>query len=208
MFRSRAAAAAIFAPLAMQGIEGHIRPHFLQHAVMVSRLTSTMMALKPARRRLHSRPHPTHSDTLRSADQPPIRYGNRGLLGMSAGLFMWHLPAEADALDLPVEINAGRLLHLAADSLAQFFDLCGGGATFIDQEVAVQFRHLGRAPRQSRACPPCRSAARTCCSGGFLKVEPPVRLFTGWVASRLSVILSMAARMSAVTPGRPAGAPA
>ncbi len=38
--------------------------------------------------------------------------------------------------------------------------------------------------------------------GGFLKVEPPVRLLIGWVASRLSVILSISAAITAGSPGR------
>src|SRR5262245_22743548 len=39
--------------------------------------------------------------------------------------------------------------------------------------------------------------------GGFLKVEPPVRLLIGWVASRDSVILSISAAIAAGSPGAP-----
>ena len=40
--------------------------------------------------------------------------------------------------------------------------------------------------------------------GGFLKVEPPVRLLIGCVASRDSVILSISAAITAGSPGVPA----
>ena len=39
--------------------------------------------------------------------------------------------------------------------------------------------------------------------GGFLKVEPPVRLLIGCVASRDSVILSISAAIAARSPGAP-----
>src|SRR5262249_26075756 len=44
-------------------------------------------------------------------------------------------------------------------------------------------------PRQPAASISCHALA----PGGFLKVEPPVRLLTGWVASRASVIASISA---------------
>ena len=54
-------------------------------------------------------------------------------------------------------------------------------------------------PRQPAASISCQAL----CPGGFLKVEPPVRLFTGWVVSRLLVISSISAAIAAGSPGVP-----
>src|SRR5438067_10116558 len=44
----------------------------------------------------------------------------------------------ADALDLPFELDAGIFAHPRAHGLTQLLDIGGGGATEIDQKVAVQ----------------------------------------------------------------------
>ena len=66
------------------------------------------------------------------------------------------LSGDADALDLPFELDAGCLAHALAHGLAEFLDLRGRGAAFVDQEVAVQLGDLRRADRRSRAGRPCR----------------------------------------------------
>src|SRR5262249_36364628 len=61
------------------------------------------------------------------------------------------LSYHADALDLPVELDARRLLHALAHRLAQGLDVGGGGGAEIDQEVAMHLRHLGAAELEPTA---------------------------------------------------------
>ena len=84
------------------------------------------------------------------------------------------------------------LVHPLADGLAQQFDLRRGGIALVDEKVAVQLRNLGRTDREAPAAPPASINCQDFVPGGFLKVEPPVRLLIGCVASRLLVISSMA----------------
>ena len=60
----------------------------------------------------------------------------------------------------------------------------------------MHLRHLRVADAQAAAAGGVDQLP-SLCPGGFLKVEPPVRLLTGCVASRDSVILSISAAMAA-----------
>src|SRR5680860_1698287 len=57
----------------------------------------------------------------------------------------------AEALDLPFKLDAARLLHPRPHSLAERLDIGGAGIAFVDEEVAVQLRHLGVAHRKPTA---------------------------------------------------------
>ena len=52
---------------------------------------------------------------------------------------------NADALDLPIKLDAGACFHAAADCFAKLFDLRGRCPAFVDQEIAVKLGDLGRA---------------------------------------------------------------
>ena len=79
--------------------------------------------------------------------------------------------------------------------LTECLDVGGGGIAEIDQEIAVHLRDLRvarRRPRQPAASISCQAFW----PGGFLNVEPPVRLLIGCVASRDSVILPISAAIA------------
>src|SRR5882672_11067929 len=61
------------------------------------------------------------------------------------------LLCHADPLDLPFEIDAGILLHARPHRLAERLDIGRAGATLVDEEVAMQLRHLGGTHRQAAA---------------------------------------------------------
>ncbi len=79
---------------------------------------------------------------------------------------------------------------------AKRLDVGRGGRAEIDQEVAMQLRDLRAADDQPAAAGGVDQLPGLS-PGGFLKVEPPVRLLIGCVASRYSVILSISAAMAA-----------
>src|SRR5262249_6757680 len=58
---------------------------------------------------------------------------------------------HADALDLPIERDAGRLLYAPAHGLTQRLDVGRGRATEIDQEIAMHLRYLGIADLEPAA---------------------------------------------------------
>ena len=99
--------------------------------------------------------------------------------------------------------------HAAADGLAKLFELRRRSSALIDEEIAVELGNLRRADRENPRKPASSMSCQDLCPGGFLNVEPPVRVLTGWVDSRVSVISSMAAEISSpVARRRPAEAPA
>src|SRR6187200_206697 len=67
------------------------------------------------------------------------------------GYIRSRLGGDADALDFPVELDAGLFLHPPAHRFAQRLDVGRRGPAEIDQEVAVHFRHLGVADFQPAA---------------------------------------------------------
>ena len=109
---------------------------------------------------------------------------------------------HADALDLPFQRDAADRVHAAAHLLAQAFEVGGGGAAGVEQEVAVLLADLRAAARAGRGSRRRRSAPRPSGPGGLRKVLPPVRARTGCVASRLARISAMRAAMAAGSPGR------
>src|SRR5215470_4049764 len=60
-------------------------------------------------------------------------------------------PLHADPLDLPFKLDAGRFPNARAHRLAELLNLCGAGAAAVDEEVAMQLRHLGGPNRQAAA---------------------------------------------------------
>src|SRR6202048_4392144 len=58
---------------------------------------------------------------------------------------------QADALDLPFQLDAGIILHARAHGLAEILDIRRGGTAKIDQEVTVQLRTLSIAEPQPAA---------------------------------------------------------
>src|SRR6266851_9607472 len=62
-----------------------------------------------------------------------------------------NLLRHADPLDLPFEIDAGCLPDARPHRLAERLDVGRAGATLVDEEIAMQVRHLGGAHRQSAA---------------------------------------------------------
>src|ERR1700680_5169313 len=58
---------------------------------------------------------------------------------------------QADALDLPFQLDAGIVLHAPAHGLAEVLDIRRGGTAKIDQEVTVQLRDLSIAEPQPAA---------------------------------------------------------
>ena len=75
-------------------------------------------------------------------------------------------------------------------------------AAEIDQKVAVHLRNLRATDLQAAAAGGVDQLPGFA-AGGFLNVEPPVRLLIGCVASRNSVILSISAAMTAGSPRSP-----
>src|SRR5665213_1876459 len=61
------------------------------------------------------------------------------------------LGLHADALDLPFQHDAGMVFHPRAYGLAKRLDIGGSGAIEIDEEVAVQLRHLRLSDAQAAA---------------------------------------------------------
>ena len=94
------------------------------------------------------------------------------------------LRRNADALDLPVQLDAGGFLHAGADRFAEFLDLRGGGAALVDEEIAVELGDLAPGPMAKPRMPALSMSCQDLWPGGFLKVEPPVRVLIGWVDSR------------------------
>src|ERR1700733_8868105 len=64
---------------------------------------------------------------------------------------MLSLRRHADPLDLPIEIDTGDVAHARAHGLAECLDVGRAGAALVDQEVAMQLRHLGGTDRQATA---------------------------------------------------------
>src|SRR5690349_1936596 len=93
----------------------------------ILRFTSTGVTWKPARRSASEQASPVERLTSRSADQPPIRTATWVKRGSRSGM-VGALRRNPNTLDLPVELDAGLVLYAMADGLAQFFDLCRGGA--------------------------------------------------------------------------------
>ena len=52
------------------------------------------------------------------------------------------LERNADALDLPVEIDARRFVYPAAHSLAKLLKVGGARSALIDEEIAVKLGNL------------------------------------------------------------------
>ena len=67
----------------------------------------------------------------------------------------------------------------------------------------MHLRHLRAADASSPRQPAASISCQALWPGGFLKVEPPVRLLIGCVASRDSVISSISAAIAAGSPGAP-----
>ena len=63
--------------------------------------------------------------------------------------------------------------------------------------------HLGVADSQAPGSPAASTSSQAFCPGGFLKVEPPVRVLTGWVEERASVMAFISARIVCRIAGRP-----
>src|SRR5688572_2773716 len=106
----------------------------------LSRSASTATALMPLFSSDSCTFLPLHSDTSRSADQPPMSTATRPkTLGSVMRLFMTRLAHDAH---LGNELDAGALAHDAADVLDQALDVRGGRARAGDDEVRVQRRHF------------------------------------------------------------------
>src|SRR5581483_4095660 len=58
---------------------------------------------------------------------------------------------NAEAFDLPFELDAARLLDPRAHRFAEFLDLGAGGVALVDEEVAVHLGDLGVADREPAA---------------------------------------------------------
>src|ERR1700720_1279261 len=139
---------------------------------------SRMRTHRPARPRASavvSPPRPPPTMTIVSL--PPIQTSSCPRLSRASTPFLWHLgkqdvdgrdehghddversppytPASSllchpDPLDLPFEIDAGRFPDTRAHHLAQCLDVGRAGAALVDEEVAMQLRHLGSPHRQS-----------------------------------------------------------
>src|SRR5262245_12388479 len=90
------------------------------------------------------------SAVVRPPSPPPtMRMGSRA--NIKAANNARRLPYHTNPLDLPVEIDAGGLLHAGAHGLAQGLDIGGGGVAEVDQEVAVHLRDLGVADLDAAA---------------------------------------------------------
>ncbi len=116
-----------------------------------------------------------------------------------------HLAARHEvphATDFPFELDAVFVAHLLPHHLAQHLDLEGIGLAEIEQEVGVQFAHLGAAKRQSPAAG-FIDQRQLDWPSGFLNVEPPVLALVGCEASRFSVISRMRERISSGSPANP-----
>src|SRR3546814_12991506 len=105
-------------------------------------------------------------------------------------------------LYLPLKLDAAVLLDAAAHFLPQRFDVGGRRLAEIQQEIAMFFRHLGVADCQAPATGGV-DLLPGLVPGGFLKVEPPVRLLSGWLASRSEAMRSLSGPMPARSPGPP-----
>src|SRR5215831_14298498 len=94
------------------------------------------------------RPRRASASAVVSPPSPPPQMRMGLSLAIAA---LAELAYHADALDLPVERHARRLLHAFPHGLAQCLDVgCGRGAE-IDQEIAVHFRHLRIADLEAAA---------------------------------------------------------
>ena len=128
-----------------------------------------------------------------------IRSGRLGSLpSWRAKLFL----PQADALDLPFQIDAGIVLHARAHGLAEILDIRRGGTAKIDQEVTVQLRDLSIAEPQPAATR-CVDELPSLLSGRILERRTPRAALDGWVASRASVILSISAPILPASPRAP-----
>src|SRR5689334_12409068 len=58
---------------------------------------------------------------------------------------------EAEALDFPFELDAGRLENLATHFLAQIFEIVARRLPHVDHEVAVKRGHLRAADNEAAA---------------------------------------------------------
>ena len=117
-------------------------------------------------------PLPLVSDTSRSADQPPISTDDMQPIHDS-------LPPAGS----PIRDRRRLLAHAPAHFLAERLDVGGRRLAEVEQEVAMLLGDL--APPTVRPRQPAASISfQALVPGGFLKVEPPVRLRSGWLASR------------------------
>src|SRR5437764_7411894 len=80
-----------------------------------------------------------------------VRNHNEGTLAGDESSSGRGLLRHSDPLDLPVQRDAGILLHALAHGLAQRLDVGGGGTAEVDQEIAVHLRHLGVAELEAPA---------------------------------------------------------
>ena len=104
---------------------------------------------------------PVERLTSRSAEMPPYRTATRVMAnrhlpcrGGGGGVnhdYLRLARRNADAVDFPFQRHAGRGEHAAAHFLAQPFEVGGGGAAGVDQEVAVLLRYLRAAAGQAAA---------------------------------------------------------
>ena len=90
---------------------------------------------------------------------------------------------NAEALDLPFELDPARLLDPRAHRLAELLEIGAGGIPLVDEKVAVHLGDLGVADRKPAAAGRVDQLPGLL-PGGFLKVEPPVRLLIGCTSSR------------------------
>src|ERR1700733_10014058 len=98
--------------------------------------------------------------------QPPPARGGRGLYWHSCDCLR---PSRrhADAMDFPLQRDAGGRMHTATYFLAEPFKICRGCGARVDQEVAVLLRYLSAAAGQAPTT-------------GTIDQLP--RLHVGWVA--------------------------
>src|SRR5580692_4927362 len=76
---------------------------------------------------------------LRPLSHSPPQAGERA--GMSKGQRL-RSPRHPNALDLPLELDAARLVHAPAHLFAQRLDIGGAGVAAVDEEIAVHLRDL------------------------------------------------------------------
>src|SRR5579859_8073889 len=96
-------------------------------------------ASTPRRLSASSTPSPLHSDTWRSADQPPMSTATRPKsFGLEVSLRM----GFPDDLHFGFEFDSCHLLYGLAHVLNELFDVGRLGALVGEDEIGVQRRHL------------------------------------------------------------------
>ena len=103
---------------------------------------------------------------------------------------LWHSYPQ----NFPFERDPACFLDAGADELAQAFEIGGGGLAPIDQKIAMKFGNLCIADGKPTAAGLVDQFPRLL-AGGFLKVEPPVRVLTGCVSERAFVISAISAKI-------------